>query len=117
MSPISTRSHALVCLTCISIESSKRVSNARRSVDRRVCGRFGYRSQHYQMKRLALLSGLLLGFFISADCTVRIVAAQPSHATTATDLPSWVKDVGARGAPKSGRVFTEIGRASCRERV
>jgi polygalacturonase len=58
------------------------------------------------MKRLALLSGLLLGFFISADCTVRIVAAQPSHATTATDLPSWVKDVGARGAPKSGRVFT-----------
>src|ERR1041384_4560361 len=106
MSPISIRTHALACLTCISIESSKRVFNARRSVDCQVSGRFEYHSQHYQMKRLALLSGLLLGFFISADCTVRIVAVQPSHATTATDLPSWVKDVGARGAPQSGRVFT-----------
>jgi len=59
------------------------------------------------MKRLALLAGLLLGVLIYADSTVcSAVAAQPSSRSTAVDLPSWVKAVGARSAPKSQRVFT-----------
>jgi len=58
------------------------------------------------MKRIALLAALLPGFFMSADWTLYgTVAAHPSPATVAKDLPNWVKKVGARRTPKSRRTF------------
>ena len=54
-----------------------------------------------QFRTLAVLAGLLFGGAFNSSAV-----AQPPSASAYKDLPKWVKDVGARRAPKARRTFT-----------
>lgn len=54
-----------------------------------------------QSRSLVLIGSLIVGSAFNSQ-----VVAQPSSVSSYKDLPKWVKDVGARRAPKARRTFT-----------
>jgi polygalacturonase len=76
----------MVCLTCISIASRSRIID----------------DMLNHLRQLRLTPAIVVFVIVGGPIGV----AQSSSKSTAVDLPSWVREVGARRAPKSRHVFT-----------